>query len=258
MTKIEVCALASGSSGNCFYVSDGATSILIDAGISAKQIIERLTSIGHDPNRIDAIFITHEHIDHIRGADVFSRYFDVPIYATGKTLKEAFICSKEELVNSIKNDEEIKIGNLVVKAFPKSHNAVDPVFYVVSKGRKNISVITDAGHCCKNITENVNDSDFLFIESNHDVEMLERGPYPYHLKKLIGGDSGHLSNKQAALCVLEHASSKLRKVVLSHVSRTNNTPEIAMKTFDKLLMERKNAPGVDISLKECPTEKFRV
>jgi phosphoribosyl 1,2-cyclic phosphodiesterase len=258
MTKIEVCALASGSSGNCFYVSDGVTSVLIDAGISAKQIIDRLTSIGQDPNKIDAIFITHEHTDHIRGADVFSRYFDVPIYATRKTLKEAFICSNEELINSIKNDEEIKIGNLVVKAFPKSHDAVDPVFYVVSKGKKSISVITDAGHCCNNITQNVNDSDFLFIESNHDVDMLERGPYPYYLKKLIGSDKGHLSNKQAALCVLEHASSKLRKVVLSHVSRTNNTPEIALKTFDKLLKERKNAPELDISLKECPTEKFRI
>lgn len=265
--KMKISALASGSLGNCFYISNGKSNegILIDAGISSKQIVERLGKIGGNPEKIKGIFITHEHIDHIRGADVFAREFNVPVFATKKTARSKILCSNEKLIRHIKNNESVKVGGMTIQAFPKSHDAIDPVSYSVSGnagrsegGKKRVSVITDVGYGCKNVIENVSNSDFLCLESNHDEKMLESGPYPYYLKKLIKSDLGHLSNKQAALCVLEHSSIKLKKVILSHLSKTNNTPEIAMKTFNYFLKERQSPPDVHLSLREEPTQLFRI
>lgn len=258
MGKIEVSALASGSSGNCFYVSNGKQAILIDAGISTKKIIERLNSIGKSPESIKGIFITHEHIDHTRGADVFARQFNVPVFATKEVVKESFICSNKRLVKSIKNNSSIKICGMIVRSFTKSHDAVDPVGFCVSFKEKTVSFITDAGHVCSNVSKHISKSDFLFLESNHDEEMLQNGPYPYYLKRLISSDIGHLSNKQAALSVLEYASPKLKGVVLSHLSSTNNTPEMALRTFENYLKERTNAPEIYVSLKDMPTELFKI
>jgi phosphoribosyl 1,2-cyclic phosphodiesterase len=258
MNKIEVSALASGSSGNCFYVSAAGKAILIDAGISTKRIIERLNSIGKSPESIKAIFITHEHIDHIRGADVFARQFNIPVFATKKVIDGSFICSNEKLIRPMKNNSSVKIAGMEVKSFTKSHDAVDPIGFFVSFKGKNVSIITDAGHVCDSVSKHISKSDFIFLESNHDEEMLFNGPYPYHLKKLISSDIGHLSNKQAALSVLEYASSKLKGVVLSHLSSTNNTPEIAIKTFENYMKERINAPEIHVSLKDAPTELFKI
>src|SRR3989344_7214369 len=213
---MKVSALASGSSGNCFYIEHEKSAVLIDAGISTKKIIERLTSIKRSSSNIKAIFITHEHIDHVRGADVFARQLNIPIFATSKTIKNSHLCSKEALIHSIKNNETIKINNMEIKAFPKSHSAADPVSYSIN-GNKKVSVITDLGYVCKETINHISNSNFLFIESNHDTKMLEHGPYPEHLKTWIKSDEGHLSNKQAALGILEHANQKLRHVVLSHI-----------------------------------------
>ncbi len=255
---MEVSALASGSSGNCFYIEHEKSAILIDAGISAKKIIERLTSIKRNPSNIKAIFITHEHIDHVRGADVFARQFNVPIYATSKTIKNCFHCSDNQLINTIKNNETIKINNLKIEAFPKSHSAADPVSYSI-KGNKKASVITDLGYLCEEATAHISLSDFIFLESNHDTKMLEHGPYPEHLKTWIKSDEGHLSNKQAALGILEHANQKLRHVVLSHISEINNTPQKALSAFTTLLKERKNFQDkISVSLKDHATPLFKV
>jgi len=250
---MEISALASGSSGNCFYIEDEGTAVLIDAGISCKQIIEKMLSIKKDPGSIKAIFITHEHSDHIRGADVFARTFKIPIYATKKTAKNCFLCSDESLINNIKNDETVNFNGLGIQAFSKPHLGKDPVSYSAINHKK-ISVITDSGYASKNITSNVSDSDLLCIESNHDELMLEQGPYPAFLKKWIKGSYGHLSNMQASLCVLEYASSKLKNVVLSHLSQVNNTPEMAFETFRQLIKERRDlSPKVFVSSREMPT-----
>ena len=255
---MEVAALASGSSGNCFYVENNGKGILIDAGISSKQIVERLHSLKKNPEKIRGIFITHEHSDHIKGADVFARHFRVPIYVNKKTAKNGFICSNRDLIKYIKNDETVEVGGMNIEAFSKSHNAVDPVSYSVLNGKK-VSIITDVGYACKNVIANVADSDFLFVESNHDELRLERGPYPYFLKQWIRSDTGHLSNMQAALCVLEHGSAKLKHIVLSHLSKTNNTEKLAMETFDHLLKQRKDLnPKLSLSIREKPTLLFKV
>jgi len=256
---MEICALASGSSGNCFYLGNRKDSgILIDAGITCKQIVERLAKIGKKPDKIKAIFITHEHSDHIRGADVFARNFRVPIFATKKTIKGRFLCSNENLINPIKNNETLQAAGLQIEAFSKSHLAEDPVSYNIIN-HKRVSVITDVGHACKNVISNVADSDFLFLESNYDELMLKNSFYPPHTKAWIKSDEGHLSNTQAGLCVLEHGSKKLKNVVLSHISINNNTENIAFNTFSSLIKERKDlSPKVSCSSREMPTRLFRL
>ncbi len=254
---MEIASLASGSSGNCFYVKEGDCAVLIDAGISTKQIVERLGILKMNPEDIRAVFVTHEHSDHIRGCDYFARKFNVPIYATKKTIQHGFLCSDESLINHIKNNETVEIGKMRVEAFSKSHKAADPVSYNVYNGKK-ISIITDAGHACKNIVSHISDSDFLCLESNHDEEMLENGPYPYFLKSWIKSNEGHLSNSQAALCVLEHARSKLSHLMLSHLSRTNNTPRRALETF-KILKERRDLhPKIMVSERGSPSPLFKI
>ncbi|MBU2523002.1 MAG: MBL fold metallo-hydrolase [Nanoarchaeota archaeon] len=255
---MEVAALASGSSGNCFYVENNGKGILIDAGISSKQIVDRMHLLKKNPEKVRGIFITHEHSDHIRGADVFARHFRVPIFVTKKTAKAAKICSNVDLIKYIKNNETMEVGGMKVEAFSKSHKAADPVSYNVWNGKK-VSIITDLGYGCENVISHISDSDFLFMESNHDEIRLERGPYPYFIKEWIKSDTGHLSNLQAALCVLEHGSPKLKHIVLSHLSKTNNTEKLAMETFDHLLKQRKDLNlKVSLSMREKPTSLFKL
>lgn len=227
---MEVSVLSSGSSGNCFFVSHNNSSVLVDAGISAKKIAEGLQNIGKTPEEINGIFITHEHADHVKGADVFARKFNVPVFANKKTISASCLCENSNLVHEIKNHKNFSLGDLQIEAFSKSHKAADPVSFSIY-GNKKVSIITDVGFACKNVIKNVSDSDFLCLESNHDLTMLEQGPYPYFLKQWIRSDIGHLSNNQAGLCVMEHANSNLKHIVLSHLSETNNNPAIAMKTF---------------------------
>ncbi len=254
---MEFSALASGSSGNCFYVENNGNAVLVDAGISAKQIVERLFFLGKNPEKVKAIFITHEHSDHVRGADVFARKFNVPIFATKKTSENCFLCSGYDFINLIKNNEVVNIRGMRIEAFSKSHRASDPVSYNIYNGKK-ISIITDVGYACENVVANVNDSDALFLESNHDIDMLENGFYPYYLKKWIKSDEGHLSNKQAALCVLENAHSRLKYLILSHLSKNNNTPKIALLSFNILRERRRFSPKILVSERESPSCLMRI
>lgn len=254
-------SLASGSSGNSFYIEHEKSKqgILVDLGISCKKACSILESKGVNPENVKGIFITHEHSDHTRGVDVFSRKFKVPIFLTKGTAQGTFICSDENLINFIKNDEEVRVNGLKIRAFSKPHDCNDPVSYIISAENKNISVITDIGHANKNVCESVSDSDLLFIEANHDVDMLKEGPYPIYLKKRILSDDGHFSNFQSALCLLEHSHKKLKTIVLSHLSEINNTPAIALKTTHSLIKERKDlSPRLCVSERYNASEIFRV
>lgn len=254
-------SLASGSSGNAFYIENARSkeAILIDLGISCKRAVKLLELKGINPENIKGIFLTHEHSDHVRGADVFSRTFNVPIFLTKGTLQKTFICSEENLINIIKNNETVKISGLNIRAFSKPHNCKDPVSFSISHDKKTISVITDIGHTNKNVCEAVSDSDLLFIESNHDVDMLKEGPYPIFLKNWILSDIGHVSNFQSSLCLLEHSNKKLKTIILSHLSEVNNTPNIALKTAHSLIKERKDlSPEIHVSGRYSPSEMFRV
>ncbi|MEK6856209.1 MAG: MBL fold metallo-hydrolase [Nanoarchaeota archaeon] len=258
---MRVCALASGSAGNCFYIEKGNSAVLVDAGISAKTINERLNAMKLEANKIKGIFVTHEHIDHIRGVDVFARQMEIPIFATKGTIENGFLCSQEELINRIKNNESVDIDGLRIESFLKSHKAAEPIsFSVVDKEKNKIaSVITDLGYSCKNVNDAISVSDFLFLESNHDIKMLENGPYPYFLKKWVASDNGHLSNKQAALAVLEYSNPKLKNVVLSHLSQKNNLPSVAIKTFRSLMKERNDVnSNISVSLNDIPTKLFSI
>lgn len=254
---MKFCALSSGSSGNCFYFEENKTGIIIDAGISCKKIVERFSSIGISESEITSkvkgILITHEHCDHIRGADVFARKFNIPIFATKGTLK-SFVCSDSDLINEIKSDELINFNGFDVQSFLKSHKSNEPVSYSIS-GKKIVSVITDAGFCCENIHKYISQSNVLCLESNHDLDLLKEGPYPWPVKNWIKSDTGHLSNTQAGLSVLEHAPNKLKAIMLSHISEANNTPELALSTFKTLLKERKDLhPRLLLSTRENVSE----
>jgi len=255
---MEFCALASGSSGNCFYVKKGDSGILIDCGISAKQITERLASIKKAPSGIKAIFVTHEHIDHIRGIDVFANKNRIPVYVNRKTANSCFVCRDEDLIRVIRNGESVKVGGLNVKSFSKSHDAADPVSYCVETKDKTLSVMTDIGYSCKNVIDNISCSDSVILESNHDINMLMNGPYPYYLKERIASKLGHICNYGAALLVLQHASKKLKNIMLAHLSQNNNTPEIALRTFN-LLKERKDLkPKIHLSVRERASDCVKV
>lgn len=255
---MKISALASGSSGNCFYVSEKDSAILVDCGISCKQVLEKLASLKQNPRNIKAMFVTHEHIDHVRGVDVLARTLQVPVYATAGTTENSFLCSQEDLIQEIKNNETINLNGMEIEAFSKSHDASDPISLRIKNG-KQISIITDVGYACKSVQESVQDSDFLVIESNHDISMLENGFYPHFLKKRILGDKGHLSNLHSAICILEHGTRKLKNLMLAHLSKINNTPELALSTFQNLLKERRDLrPRILLSLRDMYTPLFKV
>ena len=257
---MQFCALASGSSGNCFYIEKGDNAILIDCGISSKQIVERLTLLKKSPERVKAIFVTHEHGDHTKGVDVFASRFKVPIYATKRTVMSRFLCRDESLIHTIKNKESLKVNGLRIEAFPKSHDAADPVSYLIEADKKRVSTITDVGYGCKNVIEHIALSDGLVLESNHDQKMLKYGPYPDYLKKWVASDVGHLSNSQAALLVLEHAKTCLKELVLGHLSENNNTEEKALQTMRGMIKNRKdlNNTTIRISGRYRPTEMITI
>ncbi|AEV70599.1 MBL fold metallo-hydrolase [Acetivibrio clariflavus] len=248
---IKFCSLYSGSSGNSLFISDGRTKMLIDSGISGKRIIEALVAIGENPSELSAILVTHEHSDHIKGVGILSRKFDIPIYANENTWN-----AMEQAIGPVNiknkmcfcNCEEFKIGNICIKAFPIPHDAVDPVGFNFFLGSKKITTATDIGHITKELISHLMGSDLLFIESNHDVEMLKVGPYPWPLKKRILGERGHLSNEMAGKVVAHLAKKGTKKFLLGHLSRENNFPELAYRTVCNVLDENDICAGRDVML----------
>lgn len=244
------CSLYSGSSGNCIYVGTPNTNILVDAGLSRKRIVNSLNEIGISPDKIDAILVTHEHNDHIRGIGVLSRMFNIPVYANNNTwtaMADLIGKVKEENIKFIDTDRPFVIGDIDVKSFKTPHDAADSVGYCFFKDGKKISIATDIGHVSDNVLQNIKHSDLLLLESNHDVEMLKFGPYPYILKRRILGDNGHLSNENAGKAILKLMGDKYMTVVLGHLSRQNNYPELAYRTVLSILEE--NGINVDKDLK---------
>ena len=232
---MRMVSIASGSSGNCIYIGSDDTHILVDAGISNKRIQQGLKDIGLKGEELAGILITHEHSDHIRGLGVLARKFKLPIYATPGTIgalkgKKELGDYDESLFNAIEPDCDFQVGDLKVMPFAIDHDAVQPVAYRVGCGKKQVAVATDMGHYDAYIIDHLRDLDAILLESNHDVRMLETGPYPYPLKKRILGDYGHLSNENAGRllnCILH---DKLKTILLGHLSKENNYEELAYET----------------------------
>lgn len=235
---MKIASIASGSNGNCYYLENDDDAVLIDAGISARQIAARMANLGLSMSKVRGVFISHEHTDHVRGVDVLSRKYSVPVFMTQKTYSKYGRAITDSLLNFFLPGTQIKFGNILVHPFLKSHDAAEPCSFSVSSKGRRVAVMTDIGLKCSNVISHINRADAVFLESNYDDLMLKAGPYPEFLKARISSDFGHLSNTQAALIALEHASSRLRHVFLSHLSENNNTPELAVRTFTSAIRQR--------------------
>ena len=232
---MELCSIASGSSGNCIYVGTENGHILIDAGISGKRIEEGLNSIGLKTAEMQGILVTHEHIDHVAGLGVLARRYGIPLYATQGTIDAVKRMSSvgkidETLFCAIEPEREFSIGDMTIEPIAISHDAAEPVAYKVRQDKKSAAVMTDLGFYDARIVQKLQNVDVLLLEANHDVRMLEMGPYPYPLKQRILGDRGHLSNENCGRLLGEVLHDDFKAVVLGHLSKENNYPELAYET----------------------------
>lgn len=257
---ISFCSLASGSSGNAQYIGNKTTNILLDAGLSGKYIQAGLEGIGVDPSKLDGIVITHEHSDHIKGIGVLMRRFGVPIYATEGTWKgmsEKIGKIDIEKVNIIEKDEIFSIKDIQIKAYPVSHDANDPVGYTFQNGTGKIGVITDLGHYTEEILDEIRSCDLVMLEANHDVEMLQMGSYPYYLKRRILSEVGHLSNEASGEIACDIVKNgKARNILLGHLSRENNFPDLAYETVKSIMESEGIKVGNDVMLNMTYRDKI--
>ncbi len=254
---MKMCSIASGSSGNCVYLETDELSIIIDAGLSGKQIQNLLETGGINPKKLDAILVTHEHADHIKGVGVLSRRFHIPVYANLETwramhLKIGNINSDMRMV--FKNLQTFRLKDLEIKAIPLHHDAADPVgFTFISKDEK-ASLITDTGFPDSRMMDEIANSDIYYFEANHDVEMLIKGPYPEDLKARILSDHGHMSNRQAGLALAELLRGKDEVVLLAHLSDKNNNPRICRDTVCRIL--RNDGFDTENNMKILPAPRW--
>ena len=246
------CSLYSGSSGNSMFIASDKAKILIDAGLPGKKIDMAMKEINQEPKDLNGIFITHEHSDHIKGIGVLSRKYDIPIYANADTwcaMEGSIGKIKEHNIKVIDKRSITEIHDMNIKAFNIPHDAVAPMGYTVSSRKKSISVATDFGTFTREIYDNIKDSEVILLESNHDVNMLKYGPYPYPLKRRILSEIGHLSNDDCGIAIVElHKCSTNKKIILGHLSNTNNQPDLAYQTVINVLNENGIKQKEDIIL----------
>ncbi len=232
---MKLMSIASGSSGNCIFIGSENTSLLVDVGISRKKIQDGLKSIDMELKDISGILITHEHIDHTRALGVISRSYGIPIYATKDTCDYISLMKElgefdTSLLNPIDPDKDFILGDIRVEAHNIWHDAVDPVCYSFYNGNRKVSVATDMGDFDDYIINGLKDSDALLVEANHDVRMLQVGPYPYNLKQRILGKRGHLSNEASGKLLSRLLNDHIKAIYLGHLSKENNYPELAYET----------------------------
>lgn len=249
---MKFCSLYSGSSGNSIFIASDNAKVLIDAGLAGKKIDDALKHIGEESSSIDGIFITHEHIDHIKGVGVLSRKYDIPIYANDNTwavMEKNIGKIKEHNIRIMDRRSSITINDLEIRSFNIPHDAIAPVGYTVSYAGKNASVVTDFGVFTEEIRDNIIDSDIILLESNHDVNMVRMGPYPYKLKLRVLGENGHLSNEDCGSAIVSLLKNdKKKQIVLGHLSGTNNHPDLAYQTVVDVLSANGIRPGDDVIL----------
>ena len=249
--EIKFCSLSSGSSGNCQYIETNKTKILIDAGFSGKKIELLLKSIDVEPSSIDAILVTHEHIDHVKGVGILSRRYGIPVYGNKNTWNAMTPSIKEvksENQKVFNTNKFFHLNDLDVLPFMISHDSVEPVGYIILYKNKKISIITDTGWVNDNTKRLLKGSNLYFMESNHDLSMLRQGLYPWHLKKRIMSTKGHLSNDDAGMILGDVLSGFGETVLLAHLSQDNNRPEIAYNTVRNTIKTRGLDADKDINL----------
>ncbi|GIQ70464.1 MBL fold metallo-hydrolase [Xylanibacillus composti] len=243
--SLQFSILASGSSGNAMVVRNKEASLLVDAGLSAKKLAALMEARGVDAAKLDGILVTHEHADHIRGLGVMSRKYNLPIYANDRTweaMRDQIGEIEEDKVRSFETGDRLDFGMLQVESYAISHDAAEPVGYVFHYEGCKLSLATDLGYVSPKVKEAISDSDVLILESNHDVDMLRVGRYPWNIKRRILSDTGHLSNEAAGEALCELASDRTRRVYLAHLSRDHNLMDLARLTVNNVLQERGITP----------------
>jgi phosphoribosyl 1,2-cyclic phosphodiesterase len=231
--SLYITSLNSGSNANCYYIGSNDDAVLIDAGLSCRETEKRMKKLGLSMGTVRAIFVSHEHSDHITGIPALSKKHQLPVYITRATLSNSRIPVEPHLINSFQHSKPVTIGGLEITGFRKSHDASDPHSFMISGNNVNICVITDIGHPCKEVIHYFKQCHAAFLESNYCADMLENGSYPYYLKKRISSDEGHLSNTQALELFRKHKPKQLSHLILSHLSKNNNRPELVDQLFKK-------------------------
>ncbi|HLQ71757.1 MAG TPA: MBL fold metallo-hydrolase [Bacillota bacterium] len=246
--------LASGSTGNAFYIATDKERILVDAGMSGKQLNHLFHQTQLDPSKLNRILVTHEHSDHIKGLGIVARKYNLPIYANEKTWK-----AMEHSIGKLTLDqkfifdiEEVKtFGDIDVESFGVSHDAVAPMFFTFRHEGKKVALVTDLGYVSERIKKTVENADAYIFEANHDVEMLRMGRYPWNVKRRILGDSGHVSNEDSGLALADIIGNETKRIYLAHLSQDNNMKDLARMSVGNVLKER----GIDIDL--CDTDPYK-
>jgi phosphoribosyl 1,2-cyclic phosphodiesterase len=230
--SLFITSLNSGSNGNCYYIGNEHEAILVDAGISCKETEIRMRRLGLSMQKVKAIFISHEHSDHIRGVTVLAKKYRLPVYITPLTYSHGGLFLDDDLVISFLAFEPVNIGSLFITAFPKMHDAAHPHSFIISCSDIRVGVFTDIGSTCDNVITHFKQCHAAFLEANYDDELLDQGRYPYHLKRRIRGGHGHLSNLQALDIFINHKAPYLTHLLLSHLSQDNNDPELVHNLFN--------------------------
>lgn len=255
---LQISILASGSTGNSLFIQSKKKKILVDAGLSGKKITELLHSVGQKPEDLDALFVTHEHSDHIKGVGVLARKYHLDVYANektwaamSKTVGKIDVCQKQ----IFEMGKTLTFGDLDVESFGVSHDAAAPQFYRFHKDGKSFVVLTDTGYCSDRVRGIIQNADAYLVESNHDLEMLRMGSYPWSLKQRILGDKGHLSNDDGALVMTDVIGDKTKRIYLGHLSKENNMKEIAHVTMENILKEHDLGVGYDFNIYDTDPEE---
>ena len=231
--SLYITSLNSGSNANCYYIGNSHEAVLVDAGLSCRETEKRMKQSGLSMDSVKALFISHEHTDHINGMRGISKKYQLPVFITGATFRNTNMHIDPHLVHSFKHAKPVVIGNLSITPFRKSHDASDPHSFMISGHGINIGVITDIGYACKQVIRYFRQCQAIFLESNYCDDMLKNGSYPPYLKKRIRSDEGHLSNDQALELFRQYRSTDLRLLILSHLSKNNNKPELVETLFKR-------------------------
>ncbi len=264
--RIHFMSLASGSNGNCYYLATDNTSILIDAGIGIRTIKKVFKEHALSLEAIQAVFITHDHTDHIKAAGCLGEKHNIPVYSTEKIHNgmQKNYCMTEKLspnhIRLIRKEEPFQVGDFNVTCFEVPHDGTDNVGYCITAGDKTFSFLTDIGHITPIASRYIALADYLIIESNYDDTMLETGSYPPYLKARIAGPNGHMSNHEISHYLANNLSPKLKYVWLCHLSKENNHPQLAFKTLETALKEKGITAGKDLQViplrRTLPSEMY--
>ena len=229
--SLFITSLNSGSNGNCYYIGNKKEAILVDCGISCREVEKRMLRLHLDIKILKAVFISHEHSDHIKGVEVLCKKYQIPVYCTSVTAQHCGFATNFSQLNYFTNGDLVNIGELAVQSFFKKHDARDPCSFSISFKKIRVGIFTDLGTPCINLIHHFSQCHAAFLEANYDKEMLAAGFYPWHLKKRISGGLGHLSNDEAFSLFTNHRSPLLTHLILSHLSKNNNCPNKLAQLF---------------------------